>query len=111
VPEEIAPLQTDRFFAPPSPGVAGGSEDPAWLADRDPARPLVYATLGTVFSGARPVFEALVAAADGQCFDLLLTVGRNVDPSTFAAADNVRVERYGSSAARLLSSATAGWAR
>jgi MGT family glycosyltransferase len=94
VPQEVAALEGDRFFAPPVPGLGSVAALPPWLMERDPGRPLVYATLDTVFNGARPVFERLIAAADGERFDMLLTVGRNGNPDSFEAPENVRPERY-----------------
>lgn len=65
---------------------------PPWL-DELP-RPLVYATMGTVFNTAeafRPLLEALAAAPVGA----LLTVGRDVDPRALGVPPpNVRVERF-----------------
>jgi UDP:flavonoid glycosyltransferase YjiC (YdhE family) len=93
VPSEIAPLDDEHFFAPePLPSQVG--VEPEWLRERDATRPLVYATLGTVFNDARTAFERLIAAAEGGPFDLLLAVGRNADLSIFEAPVNVHLERY-----------------
>jgi UDP:flavonoid glycosyltransferase YjiC (YdhE family) len=81
-----------RFFAP-SP-MTTEEPAPAWVSARDATRPLVYATLGTVFNGADAAFRQLLAAADGAGFDLLLTVGWNVDPGTLDGPANTRVERF-----------------
>jgi UDP:flavonoid glycosyltransferase YjiC (YdhE family) len=94
VPPEVELLPGDRFFAPAEAAPGADRDPPGWIEQRDPSRPLVYATLGTVFNAAHVVFEKLVAAADRQCFDLLLTVGRNGRPSDFETPDNVHVERF-----------------
>jgi UDP:flavonoid glycosyltransferase YjiC (YdhE family) len=73
---------------------SGGEGLPRWITARD-GRPLVYATLGTVFNRTMPVFEAILEALRDAPFDLLLTVGRNVDPGELGGQpDHVRVERY-----------------
>jgi UDP:flavonoid glycosyltransferase YjiC (YdhE family) len=66
---------------------------PAWVAARE-GRPLVFATLGTVFNRRSGVFEAILEAFGDARLDLLLTVGRNVDPARLGAPPaHVRVER------------------
>lgn len=68
------------------------AEPPAWL-DELP-RPLVYATMGTVFNtpaAFQPLLEALGDANVGA----VVTVGRDVDPEAFGAVPtNVRIERF-----------------
>lgn len=68
------------------------AEPPPWLADL--RRPLVYATMGTVFNTPAtfaPLLEALGAGDLGA----LVTVGRDVDPVELEPTPaNVRVERF-----------------
>ena len=68
------------------------ADPPAWLDGL--ARPLVYATMGTVFNtpeSFRPLLDALAAADVGA----LVTVGRDVDPEALGVIPaNVRVERF-----------------
>ena len=74
------------------PALDGAAPAPRWLADL--RRPLVYATLGTVFNTPEsfgPMLEALGSCAVGA----LVTVGRDVDPAELAPVPaNVRVERF-----------------
>ena len=96
-PRSWLPEQPDigpaaRFFAPTQ--ASRDEPAPAWVTDRDRSRPLVYATLGTVFNSAHAAFEQLLGAAEGADFDLVLTVGKNVDPSAMKAPANARIERF-----------------
>jgi UDP:flavonoid glycosyltransferase YjiC (YdhE family) len=61
-----------------------------------PVRPLVYATLGTVFNVESGDLLARLAAALGQIdADALLTVGPNIEPGELGGvARNVHVERF-----------------
>lgn len=66
----------------------------------DPARggrdrPLIYATLGTVYNGFRSLRRAMLDALAGLDADVVFTVGRNVDPESIGSVPaNVHVERY-----------------
>lgn len=69
---------------------------PPWL-DPPRARPLVYATLGTVptFNTAPELLAALVQALAGVAVDAVLTIGTNNDPNDLEPLPaNVRVERH-----------------
>jgi hypothetical protein len=60
----------------------------------DRARPLVYATLGTIFNSPRLFRELLEAFAPLPC-DVLVTVGSNVDPPAVEPIPpNATVHRY-----------------
>jgi len=93
--DDVAPTV---HFLRPAPFDRSGDEGlPAWLDDL-PARPTVYVTLGTVVNqlpGAfDPILAALAAMADDD-LNLILTVGRNVDPETFGPQpSNVHIARY-----------------
>jgi UDP:flavonoid glycosyltransferase YjiC (YdhE family) len=80
---------------------ATAGEPPAWL-DRV-ARPTVYATLGTIFNAeSGDLFARLLAALGRLPGGAVLTVGRQIDPTTLGdAPSNVRVERYVPQAALL----------
>jgi MGT family glycosyltransferase len=82
-------------FLRPTPFDQGGVEAlPSWVASL-PARPTVYATLGTVFNRRPDLFAAIIAALSGEPVNLILTVGRTMDPAQFGELPpNVHVERY-----------------
>jgi UDP:flavonoid glycosyltransferase YjiC (YdhE family) len=68
---------------------------PPWLPALGRDRPLVYATLGTVFNRLRKLRAALLEALADLDVDVLMTVGRNVDPDTIGSiAPNTRVEQF-----------------
>ncbi len=60
------------------------------------SRPRVYVTLGTVFnSTSGDLFERLLAGLADATADVLVTVGRNLDPADFGPQPgHVRVERF-----------------
>jgi hypothetical protein len=63
----------------------GGEPPPPWLAGL-PDRPTVYATLGTVHSAypaGRATFSAILTALGDEPYNLVVTVGRDVDPTDF----------------------------
>jgi UDP:flavonoid glycosyltransferase YjiC (YdhE family) len=82
-------------FLRPVPFDRSGAEVlPPWVADV-PARPTVYATMGTVFNRTPGRFEAILAGVAGEPITLILAVGRNQDPEQFGPQpSNVRVTRY-----------------
>jgi UDP:flavonoid glycosyltransferase YjiC (YdhE family) len=59
-------------------------------------RPRVYATLGTIFNqGSGDLFERLLAGLSEVDADIVVTVGRGLDPSGFGPQpSHVRVERF-----------------
>src|SRR5688500_3252452 len=67
---------------------------PDWVADL-PERPTVYATLGTVFNDSTAIFAAILEGLRDEPINLILTVGRNINPTTFGPQPpNVHIERY-----------------
>jgi UDP:flavonoid glycosyltransferase YjiC (YdhE family) len=92
----VPPTFNDELPLCPSirlrPALDGAAAPPAWLEDL--RRPLVYATMGTVFNTPAtfgPLLEALGAVDVGA----LVTVGRDVDPVELEPIPaNVRVERF-----------------
>ncbi len=91
-------VSTARFIRPPMLEANSGSK-PEWLLGLGVDRPLVYATLGTVFTGDRQAFRAIVDGLVGLDVDALLTVGPKrsgrVDTALFdGLPDRIRVEEY-----------------
>jgi UDP:flavonoid glycosyltransferase YjiC (YdhE family) len=68
---------------------------PPWLARLRPA-PIVYCTLGTVFNmESGDLFARLLAGLRDLPINLVVTVGRHIDPAEFGPQpDNIRIERY-----------------
>ncbi len=66
-----------------------------WTADSR-GRPRVYVTLGTIFNmESGDLFERLIEAVSGLDADVLVTVGRHLDPSALGATPaHVRVEPF-----------------
>ncbi len=76
------------YPTPPSPPWLDG-----WRASLG-GRPLVYATLGTVF-GSPPAFRALAEGLGAERYAVLLTLGFSGDPTSLGdVPSNVRVERF-----------------
>lgn len=89
VTEDYGPLEVLRLApageCPPAP---------LWLADLA-ERPLVYVTLGTVFSGAPELLRALLDGVAATGASVLLTMGSAGDPATLGELPpHVRVERF-----------------
>lgn len=61
-----------------------------------PARPRVYATLGTIFNtGSGDLLERLLAGLAHHDADVLVTIGRQLDPDDFGPQpSHVRIERF-----------------
>jgi UDP:flavonoid glycosyltransferase YjiC (YdhE family) len=78
---------------PPADDVA-----PTWLEDLGRGgRPVVYATLGTLFNGPNndAIFEAYLAALRDEPVDAVVTIGANRDPAEFGPQPpHVHVVRY-----------------
>ena len=95
-------------FAPPSlhdpavplpPGLASFGPPPAPATVREAVeRPLVYATLGTVFSDPEfefPFFPVVLEGLGSEELDLVVSVGPNGDPTAFGEQpDHIRIATY-----------------
>jgi UDP:flavonoid glycosyltransferase YjiC (YdhE family) len=58
-------------------------------------RPLVYATLGTVYNSLSAIFASILAALRDEPLELIVTVGHNQDPAQFGPQpSHVRIERF-----------------
>jgi UDP:flavonoid glycosyltransferase YjiC (YdhE family) len=92
--EALAP--TAHLLRPITPDLAG-DHLPGWVASL-PDRPTIYATLGTISGGTAKgaaVFGATLAALRDEAINLILTVGRNVDPAQFGPQPgHVHIERF-----------------
>lgn len=83
------------------PSALDGAQDaqlPDWARGLGVERPLVYATLGTVFNNPAfelPFFPAVMTGLEEEAVDVVITVGPNVDPSALGPAPpNAHVHRY-----------------
>ena len=85
-------------FRPATHDGADTAKLPAWAEPLGRERPLVYATLGTVFNNPSyelPFFPAVLEGLREQDLDLVITVGPNVDPAYLGPQPaSVHVERY-----------------
>ncbi|HEY8687006.1 MAG TPA: glycosyltransferase [Chloroflexota bacterium] len=74
---------------------AGNSDDASWLAGRG-VRPLVYFTLGTIFNlESGDLFERVLAGLRELPIDVVVTVGRELDPQVLGLQpSNVHVRSY-----------------
>ena len=63
---------------------------------RTTSRPTVYATLGTIFNKTSgDLFERLAAGLGGLDADVVITIGRELDPAAFGPQPaHVRIERF-----------------
>jgi UDP:flavonoid glycosyltransferase YjiC (YdhE family) len=67
---------------------------PPWIRALD-ERPLLYATLGTVFNKVSDVLKAVVQAVDGLPVNVVITIGRDGSRESLGnLPPNVRVEHY-----------------
>ena len=67
------------------------AETPEWLADID--RPLVLVTCSTLFQNDRKIAQIACEAFDGEPLEAVITTVE-IDPASFRAPPNVRIERF-----------------
>lgn len=85
---------TTRYLAPAVFDQSGGEALPAWTAQLG-ERPVVYVTLGTVANRMIHILRALVEALRDEPLELVVTVGRDMDPAQLGPQPaHVHVERY-----------------
>jgi len=73
---------------------SGKEQLPAWVSDL-PDRPVVYATMGTVFNQVPGILEAILVGLNDEAITLIVTTGRDQDPTAFGPQPaNVHLERY-----------------
>jgi UDP:flavonoid glycosyltransferase YjiC (YdhE family) len=70
------------------------SEAPSPLPSPVKERPLVHATLGTVFNKKARILQAIVDALADEDVDLIVSVGRDGRPDELTPAANARIERF-----------------
>jgi UDP:flavonoid glycosyltransferase YjiC (YdhE family) len=86
---------TARSLRPPTVGHPTDDPAPPWFTELGGA-PTVYFTLGTVFNvESGDLFARVLAGLRELPVNLVVTVGREIDPDEFGAQPaNVRVQRY-----------------
>lgn len=86
-------LPSVHFVQPMLHDASGDEGLPPWVSALG-GRPIVYVTMGNIFN--RPaLFKAVIDALAGEPIDLIITVGRSVDPARFGTPpENVHIERY-----------------
>jgi UDP:flavonoid glycosyltransferase YjiC (YdhE family) len=87
------PAVLGRYAVPPFDH-SGHPDLPAWFSAR-PARPLVYATLGTTFNQSPETLRTFLGALAAEPLDALITVGHDQDPEAFGPVpESIHIERY-----------------
>jgi UDP:flavonoid glycosyltransferase YjiC (YdhE family) len=92
-----APLTpTTHYLKPALFDQSGDERLPAWAEQLGGGgRPVVYATLGTVFNKVHAPLHAILAGLRDEPVELVMTVGRDQDPAAFGPQPpHVHVERY-----------------
>jgi UDP:flavonoid glycosyltransferase YjiC (YdhE family) len=89
---------TLRAIRPSLPALKGTEQLPSWLRELGTkTRPVVYATLGTMFNqpGNDPVFADLLAALADEDVDAVVTIGKDRQASEFGSLPgHVRIAQY-----------------
>ena len=89
-----APRPPNTRFLRHASTLAPGARLPDWV-ERLPDRPTVLASLGTVFNKTPGVLEAIVRALAEEPVNVIVAIGRDVDPAHFGRQpDHVRLEGY-----------------
>ena len=71
-----------------------GTALPGWVDDL-PARPIVLASLGTVFNKTPGALEAIVEGLSDEPYSAIVAIGRDRDPARFGSPpSNVRLEPF-----------------
>jgi UDP:flavonoid glycosyltransferase YjiC (YdhE family) len=88
------PPVAHRFCAPPFDLSGGDASLPEWVSAL-PHERTVYATLGTTFNRSPGTFRAILSALSSEPVNLIVTVGRSMDPRQFGPQpDHIRIEQY-----------------
>jgi len=87
-----------RRAVPARPSLFDGSVDeepPSWLTGLGHERPLVYATLGTIYTESPSLWRVVLSALSRLAADAIVTTGRRAAAERIGQVpSNVRVERY-----------------
>lgn len=74
---------------------SAGAAPPPWVERLGRARPLIYVTLGNIFTDCPAVWQAVLTALSELDVDALVTTGLESDPTELGAPPpNVRIERF-----------------
>lgn len=93
-PAEEPPAPTSHLLRPLIFDDPGEALVPDWV-ERLPAVPTVCATLGTFMNRSTDVFAAIIAGVRDHDVNLVVLIGRNMDPAQFDPHPaNVHVEQY-----------------
>ena len=88
------PPVAHRFCSPPFDTSSADARLPDWVAVL-PERPTVYATLGTTFNRSPDTFRAILAALESEPVNLIMTVGRSMEPQQFGPQpERIHIEQY-----------------
>ncbi|MBN2469552.1 MAG: glycosyltransferase family 1 protein [Anaerolineae bacterium] len=90
---EGGPEPVTQHFRMPPFDRTHGEELPDWISTL-PDQPTLYATLGTTFNQSPQTFQALIDALSSEPVNVILTVGRTMDPAQFRAPEHIRIARY-----------------
>ncbi len=91
LPSDRAPLDGEVFLTP-VPDWGGEPDADAWLAALPDDRPVVFATLGSIFGVLRGPLEAMVEGLTAGGWSAVVATGRLRKPETLGPIpDNVRV--------------------
>ena len=93
-PTEDPSAPTSHLLQPATFDRPSGEELPHWIAQHA-GRPTVCATLGTFMNRSTETFEAILSGVRDEAIDLVVLVGRDLDPLQFGVQPgNVHIERY-----------------
>ncbi len=93
-PLDDPPAPTSHLFRPAIFDRPGSEDLPRWVAEL-PKRPTVCVTLGTHMNRSTETFEAVLTGLRAEALNLVVLVGRNIDPAHFGSQpDNVYIARY-----------------
>jgi UDP:flavonoid glycosyltransferase YjiC (YdhE family) len=89
-----APRPDNARFLRHTSTLSPGAALPGWV-EQLTGRPTVLASLGTVFNKTPGVLEAIVEALAEESVNVVVAIGRDVDPARFGAQpQHVRLEAY-----------------